>query len=38
VAEFLLLDGDTVRTWHSEFERTGMKGTSDFKAVATLAS
>ena len=31
VAEFLLLDDDTVRTWHSEFERTGVKGISDFK-------
>lgn len=31
VAAVLLLDDDTVRTWHSVFAQTGVKGISDFK-------
>jgi len=36
VAEFLLLDDDTVRTWHSEFLQTGVKGVSDFKGGGSI--
>lgn len=38
VAEFLLLDDDTVRTWRREFDQTGVKGTRTSKAVAASAS
>ncbi len=31
VAEFLLLDDDTVRTWYGLFELAGVEGLSDFK-------
>ena len=31
VAEFLLLDDDTVRTWYGLFESAGVEGLSDFK-------
>lgn len=36
VAEFLLLDDDTVRTWYSLFEQTGVKGISDFKGGGSV--
>lgn len=36
VAEFLLLDDDTVRTWYSLFEQTGIKGLSDFKGGGSI--
>lgn len=37
VAAVLLLDDDTVRTWHGQFERTGVKGVSDFNGGGSLA-
>ena len=36
VAEFLLLDDDTVRTWRREFDQTGVKGISDFKGGGSV--
>ena len=36
VAEYLLPGDDTVRTWHSLFEQTGIKGISDFKVGGSL--
>ena len=36
VAEYLLPGADTVRTWHSLFEQTGIKGISDFKVGGSL--
>ena len=37
VAEFLLLDDDTVRTWYSQFEQTGVKGITDFKGGGSVS-
>jgi len=36
VAEVLLLDDDTVRTWFSLFKQTGVKGISDFKGGGSI--
>jgi transposase len=36
VAEVLLLDDDTVRTWYSLFDQTGIKGLSDFKVGGSI--
>ena len=36
VAAVLLLDDDTVRTWYSLFEQTGVKGISDFKGGGSV--
>jgi len=36
VADVLLLDDDTVRTWYSLFEQAGVKGISDFKGGGSV--
>ena len=37
VAAVLLLDDDTVRTWHGQFAQTGVKGVSEFHGGGSVA-